>query len=101
MSGVSERFAKTFRQICNSFCAATVRFLEMRASAILLLHNHPSGSIFPSKADIDMTYNIRDALKPIEVTLHDHVIVTSSDRVSFRDKGLLLVAQSREPRSAC
>ena len=36
-----------------------------------------------------MTRRIQDALKPIEVTLHDHVIVTSSDAVSFRDKGLL------------
>ena len=70
------------REIC-------VRCLEMHASAILLLHNHPSGNVFPSKADIDMTRRIQDALKPIEVTLHDHVIVTSSGAVSFRDKGLL------------
>ena len=70
------------REIC-------IRCLETGASAILLLHNHPSGSIFPSKADIDMTNRIHDALKQIDVALHDHVIVTSSGAVSFRDKGLL------------
>ena len=70
------------REIC-------IRCLETRATAILLLHNHPSGSLVPSQADIDMTRRIRDALKPIEVTVHDHVIVTSSDAFSFRDQGLL------------
>ena len=55
------------REIC-------IRCLETRATAILLLHNHPSGSLVPSQADIDMTRRIRDALKPIEVTVHDHVI---------------------------
>ena len=70
------------REIC-------IRCLETRATAILLLHNHPSGSLQPSQADIDMTRRIRDALKPIEVTVHDHVIVTSGDAFSFRDQGLL------------
>ena len=70
------------REIC-------IRCLETRATAILLLHNHPSGSLQPSQADIEMTRRIRDALKPIEVTVHDHVIVTSGDAFSFRDQGLL------------
>ena len=70
------------REIC-------IRCLETRATAILLLHNHPSGSLEPSRADIDMTRRIRDALKPIEVTVHDHVIVTAAGAFSFRDRGLL------------
>ena len=69
--------------------AANIRCLETRAPAVLLLHNHPSSSLAPFQVDIDMTRRIRDALKPIEVTVHDHVIVTSGGACSFRDKGLL------------
>ena len=70
------------REIC-------VRCLEVQASAVLLVHDHPSGNPEPSRADIDMTRRIRDALKTIEVTLLDHVIVTSGETVSFRERGLL------------
>ena len=70
------------REIC-------IRCLELQASAILALHPHPSGDPEPSRADIDMTNRIRDALKTIEVTLLDHVIVTPSGSVSFQARGLL------------
>ncbi len=70
------------REIC-------VRALELQASAIVAVHDHPSGSPDPSRADIDMTNRIRDALKTIEVTLLDHVIVTPSGSVSFQALGLL------------
>ena len=70
------------REIC-------VRCLELQASAIIALHDHPSGSAEPSRADIEMTRRIRDALKTIEVTLLDHVIVTPTSSVSFQDRGLL------------
>ncbi len=70
------------REIC-------VRALELQASAIVAVHDHPSGSPDPSRADIDMTKRIRDALKTIEVTLLDHVIVTPSGSVSFQARGLL------------
>ena len=70
------------REIC-------VRALELQASAIVAVHDHPSGSPDPSRADIDMTNRIRDALKTIEVTLLDHVIVTPSGSVSFQARGLL------------
>lgn len=70
------------REVC-------VRALETCAKAIIVLHNHPSGDPTPSRADIDMTGRLRDALKTIDVTLHDHLIVTSSDSFSFRHKGLL------------
>ena len=46
---------------------------------------HPSGDPSPSRADIAMTNSIRD----IDVTLHDHIIVTPSDAFSFREKGLI------------
>ena len=70
------------REIC-------IRALQTNASALILVHQHPSGDPTPSRADIDMTGRIRDALKTIDVTLHDHIIVTPSDAISFRDKGLL------------
>ena len=70
------------REIC-------IRCLELQASAILVVHGHPSGDPEPSRADIDMTARIRDALKTIGVTLLDHVIVTPTGSVSFQDRGLL------------
>ena len=70
------------REIC-------VRCLELQASAVIAVHDHPSGCAEPSTADIEMTRRIRGALKTIEVTLLDHVIVTPSGSVSFKEKGLL------------
>ena len=65
------------------------RALELGASAIILVHNHPSGNPTPSQADIQMTNTIRDAAKGVNIALHDHIIVAKSGTVSFVDKGLL------------
>ena len=70
------------REIC-------IRCLELQASAIVALHPHPSGCPEASRADIDMTGRLRDALKTIDVTLLDHVIVTPTGSVSFQARGLL------------
>ncbi len=70
------------REIC-------IRCLELQASAVIAIHAHPSGDPEPSRADIDMTNRLRDALKTIEVTLLDHVIVTPTGSVSFQARGLL------------
>ena len=70
------------REIC-------VRCLELQASAIIALHPHPSGCPEASRADIDMTGRLRDALKTIDVTLLDHVIVTPTGALSFKEKDLL------------
>jgi DNA repair protein RadC len=64
------------------------RALELSASAIILVHNHPSGDPTPSRADIDMTRQIVDAAKPLGVTIHDHIIVGRQGHASF--KGLKL-----------
>jgi DNA repair protein RadC len=64
------------------------RSLELSASAIILVHNHPSGDPTPSRADIDMTKQIVDAAKPLGVTIHDHIIVGKQGHASF--KGLKL-----------
>lgn len=60
------------------------RALELSASAIILVHNHPSGDPTPSRADIDMTKLIIEAARPLGVTVHDHVIVGRDGHASFR-----------------
>ncbi|MEM9139932.1 MAG: DNA repair protein RadC [Pseudomonadota bacterium] len=65
------------------------RALELNASALILVHNHPSGDPTPSRADIDMTRLIEKAAKAVGVTLHDHVIVGKELDTSFRGTGLL------------
>ncbi len=65
------------------------RALELGASAIVMVHNHPSGDPTPSKADIDMTRNVRDAGKALGVTLHDHVIVGREGYASLKSLGLI------------
>ncbi len=70
------------RQVC-------VRALEVGATALVVLHQHPSGDPTPSRADVEMTTKLRDALKTIDVDLHDHIVVAPGDAFSFRTKGLL------------
>ena len=65
------------------------RALELSATAIILVHNHPSGDPAPSRADIDMTKMIVEAAKPLGVTVHDHIIVGRLGHVSFRAKRLI------------
>jgi DNA repair protein RadC len=64
------------------------RALALDASAVIITHNHPSGSVSPSEADIHMTRRIADALKTIDVTLHDHVLVAADKTTSFRSIGV-------------
>ena len=65
------------------------RALEISATAIILVHNHPSGDPTPSRADIDMTQMIKSAARPLGITLHDHMIVGREGHKSFRGLGLL------------
>jgi DNA repair protein RadC len=65
------------------------RALELQASAIIMVHNHPSGDPTPSHADIDMTRQLRDAAKGVGISLHDHVIVGANGHSSFKSLGLL------------
>ena len=59
------------------------------AKAIILVHNHPSGDVAPSKADIEVTKKIRDAVNAVGIELIDHLIVTKRDYYSFKDHHLL------------
>jgi len=65
------------------------RALEMNASALILVHNHPSGDPTPSEADISMTERIGAAADSVGMTLHDHVIIGKEKDTSFRTLGLL------------
>lgn len=60
------------------------RALELSASAIILVHNHPSGDPTPSRADIDMTKFIVDAAKPLGIAVHDHVIIGRQGHASLK-----------------
>lgn len=65
------------------------RALMLNASALIMVHNHPSGDPTPSKADIEMTKAVRDALRAVSVTLHDHLIIGRRGHTSFKSVGLL------------
>ena len=65
------------------------RALELSASALILVHNHPSGDPTPSAADIDMTRQIVAAVRPLGVTVHDHLVVGRDGTASFKALGLI------------
>ena len=65
------------------------RALELSSTAIILVHNHPSGDPTPSRADIDMTKLIVDAAQRLGVSVHDHIIVGRDGHASFRSLGLI------------
>lgn len=65
------------------------RALELNASALILVHNHPSGDPTPSEADISMTHQIELAAQSLSITLHDHLIIGKSRELSFRAEGLI------------
>ena len=65
------------------------RALELNASAIILVHNHPSGDPTPSDADIMVTRQIGEAAETLSITLHDHLVIGAADEFSFRAAGYL------------
>lgn len=65
------------------------RALEVSATSVILVHNHPSGDATPSQDDINLTKQVVDAGKPLGIQVHDHVIVTAGDSFSFKAHGLI------------
>ena len=65
------------------------RALELAASAIILVHNHPSGDPTPSRADIDMTKLIVDAARPLGIAVHDHIIIGRQGHASLKSLRLM------------
>ncbi len=64
------------------------RALELSASAVILVHNHPSGDPTPSAADIDMTRQVVEAGRPLKVAVHDHIVVAAENIASLKALGL-------------
>lgn len=65
------------------------RALEHDATSIILCHNHPSGSLKPSKADEELTWKIREAARYFDINILDHIIVSDEGYFSFADEGLI------------
>ncbi|MBL8658564.1 MAG: DNA repair protein RadC [Rhodospirillales bacterium] len=65
------------------------RALELGATALIMVHNHPSGDPAPSRADVEMTIEIRDAADKLGIALYDHIIVAKSGATSLKAQGLL------------
>lgn len=65
------------------------RALELGASSMILVHNHPSGDVTPSQADIDMTRKIVEAAKSLNINVHDHLIIGKDQHASFKALKLL------------
>ena len=63
--------------------------LEQNAVSLILCHNHPSGSLRPSRADEELTRKIREAARYLDITVLDHLIVSEEGYFSFADDGLL------------
>lgn len=65
------------------------RALELSATALILVHNHPSGDPTPSGADVKMTRELVDIAKPLGIAIHDHIVVGRDGHASFRGLGLI------------
>ncbi len=63
--------------------------LERRASALILCHNHPSGNLTPSEADINITRKLKDAAQLMDLQVLDHLIIAGNSFYSFADEGLI------------
>jgi DNA repair protein RadC len=65
------------------------RALELHATALIMVHNHPSGDPTPSRADVEMTAEVKAAAASLGIALHDHLILGNGRWTSFRREGLL------------
>jgi DNA repair protein RadC len=65
------------------------RALELQATALILVHNHPSGDPTPSRDDVEMTQEVKRAAAALSIVLHDHIVIGNGRHYSFRREGLL------------
>jgi DNA repair protein RadC len=65
------------------------RALDLGATALILVHNHPSGDPKPSRDDIQLTNHVRDAARVLGIQLHDHIVIGREGHASFKALGLL------------
>ncbi len=86
---MEELFRGTLSQTSVYPREVVLRALHHHAAAVVLAHNHPSGLVEPSRADIALTSTLKAALALVDVRVLDHVIVSRSDATTFAEKGLL------------
>lgn len=77
-----------------SQCTVDIRIilavaLKSLSTSIILVHNHPSGNLQPSQSDKEITKNLKEACKMVQIALIDHLIITKENYYSFADEGLL------------
>lgn len=65
------------------------RAIDLHASGMILVHNHPSGDPSPSKADIRLTREVAEAARPLNIAVHDHLIIGAKGQTSLRSQGLI------------
>lgn len=65
------------------------RALDLNATAMILIHNHPAGDPKPSPADIEMTNKVKDAADIFDIVVHDHLVIGADREFSFRSEGIL------------
>jgi DNA repair protein RadC len=87
--GLEELFRGTLTQTSVYPREVVLRALHHQAASVVLAHNHPSGSVQPSRADESLTHNLRAALALIDVRVLDHIIVAPGDTFSMAEKGLM------------
>jgi DNA repair protein RadC len=86
---LEEMFRGTLTQTSVYPREVVKRALELRAGAVILAHNHPSGVAEPSRADEFLTQSLKSALQLVDVRVLDHLVVGQADVVSFAERGLL------------
>lgn len=86
---VEELFKGTLSQASVYPREVLIRALHHQASAVVLAHNHPSGSVQPSRADEVLTHTLKSALALIDVRVLDHIIVAQGDSLSMAEQGLI------------
>lgn len=68
---------------------ALKRAFELNATTLILVHNHPSGSLIPSERDMKLTQKFKQAAKYVDLSVVDHLIVSEKGYFSFADKGII------------
>jgi DNA repair protein RadC len=89
MLAMEEMFRGTLTQSSVYPREVVKRALHHQASAVVLAHNHPSGSVQPSRADEMLTHTLKAALALVDVRVLDHIIVSQGESLSMAEQGLL------------
>jgi DNA repair protein RadC len=87
--GMEELFAGTLTASAVYPREVVKKALAKNAAALVFVHNHPSGSLHPSRDDLEITRRLKEAAATIDVAVHDHIIIAGNEYYSFADHGVL------------